>query len=46
MVLREEVLSDFAYDEGNDLFRLPDGRFAFSREWADINLLRECGYFG
>ena len=46
MVLREEGISDFVYDAGQDLFRFPDGRFAFSREYADIELLQECGYFG
>jgi len=46
MVLREEGLSDFFYDEENDLFRFPDGRFAFSREWSDGKLLRERGYDG
>ena len=35
MLLREEGLSDFVYDEEKDLFRFSDGRFAFSREWAD-----------
>jgi hypothetical protein len=45
MVLREEGISDFVYDEGEDLFRFTeDGRFAFSREWADIDLLQERGY--
>jgi hypothetical protein len=45
--LREEGLSDFVYDEEQDLFRFPeDGRFAFSREWADAKLLEERGYFG
>ena len=46
MLLREEGLSDFVYDEENDLFRFPDGRFAFSREWSDVKLLRERGYDG
>jgi hypothetical protein len=46
MVLCEEGISDFVYDEGEDLFRFPDGRFAFSREWADVGLLEERGYFG
>ena len=46
MVLREEGLSDFVYDEEEDLFRLPDGRFAFSKEWADMDLLQKRGYFG
>ena len=37
MVLREEGLSGFLYDEGEDLFRFAqDGRFAFTREWADV----------
>ena len=46
MALREEGLSDFVYDEENDLFRFPDGKFAFSREWSDVKLLRERGYDG
>ena len=46
MLLREEGISDFVYDEDKDLFRFPDSRFAFSREWADIKLLQERGYFG
>jgi hypothetical protein len=33
----------FYYDEENDLFRFRDGRFAFSREWADWVLLRKRG---
>jgi hypothetical protein len=31
MMLREEGISDFVYDEEKDLFRFTDGRFAFSR---------------
>ena len=50
MALREEEglsdFSDFLYDEENDLFRFPDGRFAFSREWSDVKLLQERGYDG
>ena len=47
MVLREEGLSGFLYDEGEDLFRFAqDGRFAFTREWADVKLLEERGYVG
>jgi hypothetical protein len=48
MALREEgEIPDFVYDEEEDLFRFPeDGRFAFSREWADVELLQERGYFG
>ncbi len=44
MMLREEGISDFVYDEEQDLFRFPNGKFAFSREWADIDLLQERGY--
>ena len=48
MALRTEgEIPDFVYDEEQDLFRFPqDGRFAFSREWADMELLEERGYFG
>ena len=45
--LHEEGYPDLVYDEGQNLFRFPeDGRFAFSREWADVKLLQERGYFG
>jgi hypothetical protein len=44
MLLCEEGISDFVYDEEKDFFRFPDGRFAFSREWADIELLQKRGY--
>ncbi len=44
MSFRGEALSDFVYDEENDLFRLDDGRFAFSRTQADTTLLEERGY--
>jgi hypothetical protein len=46
MALRKEgAISDFVYDEEQDLFRFPeDGRFAFSRERADVKLLEERGY--
>jgi hypothetical protein len=44
MFFREEGLSDFVYDEENDLFRFEDGRFAFSRTHADMKLLEERGY--
>jgi len=46
MVLREEGLSVFVYDEGEDLFRFPDGKFAISRERADMKLLEERGHVG
>jgi hypothetical protein len=46
-LLEEGDTSDFVYDEEQDLFRFPeDGRFAFSREWADEKLLEERGRFG
>ncbi len=32
------------YDAEADVFRFPDGRFAFSRRYADIRLLEERGY--
>ena len=48
MALRAEgEISDFVYDEEEDLFRFPeDGRFAFSREGSHVKLLEERGYFG
>jgi hypothetical protein len=33
----------FVYDGERDLFRFTDGRFAFSREHADWELLRKRG---
>jgi len=44
MLFREEGVSDFVYDEEKDLFRFPDGRFAFSRTHADLKLLEERGF--
>ncbi len=44
MLFRKEGVSRFVYDEEKDLFRFPDGRFAFSRTHADIKLLEERGY--
>jgi hypothetical protein len=47
LTLREEgEVSDLVYDEEQDLFRFPDGRFAFSKEYANVKLLEERGYFG
>ena len=47
LALLAEGCSDFVYDEEQDLFRFPqDGRFAFSKEWADVALLQERGYYG
>jgi hypothetical protein len=42
---REQGWGDpaFVYDEEKDLFRWTDGRFAFSREHADWELLRKRG---
>jgi hypothetical protein len=42
---REQGWGDpaFVYDEEKDLFRFTDGRFAFSREHADWELLRKRG---
>jgi hypothetical protein len=37
---------DFVYDEENDLYRFPDGEFAFSREYANERRLREMGFIG
>jgi hypothetical protein len=44
MLFREEGMSYFVYDEENDLFRFPDGRFAFSLTHAELKLLEERGY--
>jgi hypothetical protein len=45
--LHEEVYPDFVYDRKQGLLRCPqDGRFAFSRERAEVKLLEERGYFG
>jgi hypothetical protein len=42
---REEGHSEFVYDEELEIFRFPDdGRFAFCREFADWERLRERGY--
>ena len=45
MECREQGWGDpvFVYDEEHDLFRFTDGRFAFSREHADWELLRKRG---
>ena len=44
MLFRQKGFYDFVYDEEKDLFRFPDGRFAFSRTHADLKLLEERGY--
>jgi hypothetical protein len=45
MECREQGWGDpaFVYDEEKDLFRWTDGRFAFSRDHADWELLRKRG---
>ncbi len=47
-IFREEgwPSEDFVYDEENDLYRFPDGEFAFSREYANERRLREMGFIG
>ena len=37
---------EFVYDEKHDLYRFPDGEFAFSREYANERRLREMGCIG
>jgi hypothetical protein len=45
MYFRLKGSSEFLYDEGLDVFRFPeDRRFAFCREFADWERLRERGY--
>jgi hypothetical protein len=36
----------FVYDAEHDLYRFPDGEFAFSREYANERRLREEGHIG
>ena len=37
---------DFVYDAEHELYRFPDGEFAFSKEYANERLLREQGHIG
>jgi hypothetical protein len=37
---------DFVYDPEHDLYRFPDGEFAFSKEYANERRLREMGIIG
>ena len=37
---------EFVYDAEHDLYRFPDGEFAFSREYANERWLREMGVIG
>ena len=45
---REEGLpsEELVYDEEHDLYRFPDGEFAFSRKYANERRLRELGFIG
>ncbi len=38
--------SDFVYDEKYDLYRFPDGEFAFSKEYVNERRLRQMGIIG
>jgi hypothetical protein len=44
ILLREQGIMDFVYDEKRDLFCFKDGRFAFSRIYANWRVLEERGY--
>jgi hypothetical protein len=37
---------EFVYDAKYDLYRFPDGEFAFSSEYANERRLREAGFIG
>jgi hypothetical protein len=37
---------DFVYEAEHDLYRFPDGEFAFSREYANERRLRQMGGIG
>ena len=37
---------EFVYEAEHDLYRFPDGEFAFSREYANERRLREMGIIG
>ncbi len=37
---------EFAYDAEHDLYRFPDGEFAFSRRYANEWRLRDEGFIG
>ena len=38
--------SDLVYDAEHDLYRFPDGEFAFSKEYANEQRLRREGFVG
>jgi len=37
---------EFVYDAEHDLYRFPDGEFAFSKEYANERRLRQMGIIG
>jgi hypothetical protein len=45
---REEgwLSEEFVYDTEHDLYRFPDGEFAFSREYSNERRLWEMGFIG
>ena len=40
------LTGDFVYDAEHELYRFPDGEFAFSKEYANERRLRELGHIG
>ena len=38
--------SDLVYEAEHDLYRFPDGEFAFSKEYANEQRLRREGFIG
>jgi hypothetical protein len=40
------LTEDFVYDAEHNLYRFPDGEFAFSKEYANERWLREQGHIG
>ena len=40
------LTGDFVYDAEHELYRFPDGEFAFSKEYANEIRLREQGHIG
>ena len=40
------LTGDFVYDAEHELYRFPDGEFAFSKEYANERRLREQGHIG
>ena len=40
------LTGDFVYNAEHELYRFPDGEFAFSKEYANERRLREQGHIG